>query len=190
MVLSPIKFSALAFVLALFPTAPVLSLHETDHQYDITGYVLSTDKQAIAGAPVVAHLDGKRLGSGRSDSTGYYRFRVHLHDTDVGRELRLKTPEGEGIVRVSLTPGDKSTQRIHHVNFIGGELVEGNLSGQGGISTSTMVAGALAVTLLASIFAAGYVRRMRRRKKRAERKATKAQDRSATQRRKRKKHNR
>jgi hypothetical protein len=190
MVPSPSKLAAIVMLLAVLPIAPVQSLHEVDHRYDITGYILSADRQAISGVSVVAHMDGERLGGGRSGADGLYRFRVHLHDSDVGRELRLKTSEGEGIVRVTVTPGDTSTQRIHHVNFIGGKLVEGELSGRGGISTSVIVAGALGVTLLGGIFAAGYFRRRRRRKKRAEQKAMKAQAQGSAHRRKRRKRGR
>ena len=184
------RHAVLALLLAVLPVAPVLSLHELDHRYDITGFVLDAQQQAIAGVPVVAHLGGERLGSGRSDSTGNFRFRLHLHDSDLGRELRLKTPDAEGSVRVTLTPGDASTQRIHHVNFIGGKLVEGELSGRGGISIPMMVAASLGIVLLGSFFAARHFRRARRRQRRAEQKAAKAQGRSAAHRRKRKKRGR
>jgi hypothetical protein len=101
-VLSPSKSAAFAVLLALWPAAPVLSLHEMDHRYDVVGYILGADQQPIAGVTVVGHVDGKRMGGGRSDSDGYYRFRMHLHDSDVGRDLRLRTPEYEGTVRISL----------------------------------------------------------------------------------------
>ncbi len=184
--MSPRKSSAFAVLLAVWPATPVLSLHELDHRYDVAGYILSADQQAIAGVSVVGHVEGERMGSGRSDSNGYYRFRMHLHDSDVGRDLRLKTPEYEGTVRVSLTPGDASTERIHHVNFIGGKLMEGELAGRGGIST-TLVAGAGgAIILLASFFATRHFRRLHRRRQRAQQKAAKAPSRSTPKRRKRK----
>ncbi len=188
--LSTSKSAALAVLLAVLPVTPVLSLHQMAHRYDVAGYVLSADQQPIAGVSVVAHLGGKRMGSGRSDSNGYYRFRMHLHDSDVRRDLRLKTSEYEGTVRVSLTPGDRSTERIHYVNFIGGELVEGELPGRGGIS-ATLVAGAAgAVLLLGGFLAARYFRRLHRRRQRARQKASMAPSRSASKRRKRKKRGR
>jgi hypothetical protein len=170
MVLTLSRSAVFALLLFVIPIAPVSSLHQVHHRYDITGYVLSADGKAIPGVSVVAHLGGERLGSGRSDSLGHYLFRVHLHDSDVGRELRIKTPQDEGSVHVTLTPGDTSTQRIHHVNFIGGKLVEGELSGGGGISTTLVVAGALSVIFLGSIFMARHLRRRRRRQERAEQK--------------------
>ncbi len=186
MVLSKSKTAALAVLLAVLPITPVLSLHEPDHGYDVMGYMLSADGQAIPGVIVVGHVGGKRMGSGRSDSNGYYRFRMHLHDSDLGRELRLKTPEYQGTVRVSLTPGDASTQRIHHVNFIAGKLVEGELPGRGGISTTMVAAGAGTAILLGSVFGIRRLRRVRRRRERARQKAAKAPSRSSSKRRKRK----
>ncbi len=188
--LSPTKSAALALLLAVLPVTPVLSLHQMEHRYDVVGYILNADQQAIAGVSVVAHLGGKRMGSGRSDSDGYYRFRMHLHDSDVGRDLRLKTPEYGGTVRVSLTPGDRSTERIHYVSFIGGKLVEGELPGRAGISTTLVAGAAGAAILLGGFFAARHFRRLHRRRQRARQKAAKAPSRSASKRRKRKKRGR
>ncbi len=150
-------------VLLLVPFGSVVALHEIDHRYDVAGYILDVEERPVSGVPVVAQVDGKRMGSGRSDSNGYFRFRLHLHDSDLGRELRLKTPDHEGTVRVSLTPGDTSTERIHHVNFIDGKLVEGELSGRGGVSTSTMVAVGAGLVVIGGVFAAEKMRRRRRR---------------------------
>lgn len=170
-----IRSLALAALLATWPGAMVLGLHEMDHRYDLTGYILGDDRQPLSGVPVTAQLDGKTMGTGRSDSNGYFRFRLHLHDSDVGRELRIKTPDHAGTVRVTLTPGDTSTERIHHVNFVGGELVEGELQGRGGVATTAIAAGVGGVVLLGAIVAAGRLRRARRRRLRAERKAARRQ---------------
>jgi hypothetical protein len=190
MVLSPSRSAALAVLLTVLPIGQALSLHELDHRYDVMGYILSADRQPISGVTVAGRVDGDRMGSGRSDSNGYYRFRMHLHDSDLGRELRLKTPEHQGTVRISLTPGDASTERIHHVNFVGGKLVEGELPGRAGISTTMVVVGAGAALLLTSLFATRYLRRMHRRRQRARKKAAKVQSRSSSNRGKRKKRRR
>jgi hypothetical protein len=186
MLLSLKKSAALAVLLAVLPITSVMSLHELDHRYDVMGYILDADRQAIPGVVVVAHLGNKTMGSGRSDSDGFYRFRLHLHDSDLGRELRLKASEFQGSVRVSLTPGDSSTQRLHHVNFIDGKLLEGELSDRGGISTTMKAAGVAGVVLVAGIFAAARLRRIRQRRQRAQQKAIKAQSRHSLKRRRRK----
>lgn len=159
----------LVAALVLIPLTFAHALHETDHRYDVTGYVVDAEQRPIAGVPVVGHVDGKRMGSGRSDSNGHFRFRMHLHDSDLGRELLLKTPEYKGTVKVTLKPGDASTERIHHVNFIGGKLVEGELAGHGGISTSTIAAVGAGVLVLGGVLGAQKIRRVRRRRQRAAR---------------------
>jgi hypothetical protein len=171
-------------VLAAVPLA--YSLHELDHRYDVTGYILDAEQQPLDGVPVVAQLDGKRIGSGSSDSKGYFRFRMHLHDSDVGRELRLKTPESQGTIRVTLTPGDSSTERIHHVNFIGGKLVEGELPGRGGISVASLGVAAVAVLLAGGLLVARKTRSQRRRRQRAAQQSESPGARKASRGRKRK----
>jgi hypothetical protein len=176
----------LAAALVLVPVTSAYSLHEVDHRYDVTGFVLDADQQPIAGVPVVAHVDGKRMGSGSSDATGEFRFRLHLHDSDRGRELRLKTPEYQGTVRVTLTPGDSSTDRIHHLNFVGGKLVEGELPGRGGVSASTMGVVAAAVLIVGGLVAIEKLRRRRRRRQRVARQSESPRTGKASRRRKRK----
>ncbi|GMQ77197.1 MAG: hypothetical protein BMS9Abin01_2519 [Gammaproteobacteria bacterium] len=188
--LSPSKSAVLAVLLSVLPLTLVLATNRADHRYDVRGYILDADQQPIPGITVVGRVGGKRMGSGRSDSSGYYRFGMHLHDSNLGSELRLKTPEYQGTVRISLTPGDASTARIHYVNFIGGKLVEGELPGRGGISTTLVAAGAGAAILLAAYFASNHLRRRRRRRQRAEQKAAKSQSRSSPKRSKRKKRRR
>lgn len=183
--------AALAVLLVVLPLTPALATNEVDHRYDVMGYILSSDQQPIPGIPVVGRIDGKVMGSGRSDSDGYYRFRMHLHDSGLGRELRLKTPEYQGAVRISFAPGNASTQRLHYANFIGGKLVEGELPGRGGISTTMVAVGAGAAILLASFFfVTRHLRRIRRRRQRAQQKAAKVQSGSSSKRGKRRKRRR
>ncbi|NIP47724.1 MAG: hypothetical protein GWN21_16440 [Gammaproteobacteria bacterium] len=170
----PVGELMLSVVLVLTSIPFAYSLHEVDHRYDVTGYILDADRQPLDGVPVVAHVDGKRMGSGSSDSNGYFRFRMHLHDSDIGRELRLKTPEFEGTVRVTLTPGDSSTERIHHVNFIDGKLVEGELPGRGGVPVTMLGVAAAATLLIGGFLVAEKVRRQRRRRQRAAQQAESA----------------
>jgi hypothetical protein len=138
-------------MLVLAPVTSVFPLHELDHRYDVAGYILDAERRPIADVAVVAQ--------------------VHLHDSDLGRELRLKTPDYAGTVRVTLTPGDTSTERIHHVNFIDGKLVEGELQERGGVSNSTLIALGTGLLIVGGVFA---VEKMRRRRRRAARQAKRA----------------
>lgn len=170
---SPSRYAALAVFLTVLPVSALLAMHEANHRYDVAGYILDANDQPVSGTTVAGHVDGKPMGSGRSDSDGYYRFTMHLHDSDAGRELRLKTADYQGNVRLIMTPGDASTLRLQHVNFIDGKLVEGELPGRSRISTAAIVAAAGTVLLLVSYFATRHFRRARRRRQRAEQKTAK-----------------
>jgi len=150
---------------------PAQALHELDHRYDVTGYVLDAQRRPVAGTPITVRMGSEVLGSGRTDSSGHYRIRLHLHDSDRGRDLVLKTPEHQGTIRVTLTPGDTSTQRIHHANFIGGELEEGALDGPGGLPVGWLIAAALALLLVAGAALQRHRRRLARRRQRAQARA-------------------
>jgi len=189
-VLTSSKSAVFAVLLVALPLTPALATNQTDHRYDVRGYILDADRQPIPGVAVVASVDGERTGGGRSDSDGYYAFRMHLHNSSLGRALRLKTPEYQGTVRISFEPGDASTRRLHYANFIDGKLVEGELAGRGGMSATLLTTAAGAAILLASFFVARHARRLRRRRQRAEQKAEKRQSGKPPKRTKRKKRRR
>ena len=104
------------------------ALHEIDHRYDVTGFVLDEKEQPVANSPVSIRLGNEVIGYQETNGQGYYRIRLHLHDADLGKTLSVKTAAGEGAIRVTLTPGDAKTERIHYANLVGGKLVEQRLS--------------------------------------------------------------
>lgn len=143
---------ALAWLLC---SGAVLAEHEANHRYNVRGYVLSDEKIPIKGVGVSVRVRERVLGNAKTDSNGYYSIQTHLHDSDLGKKLTLRTRGGEGEVRVSFEAGNRTKARLHHVNFIGGELVEGELSGAGrsmwayvGIVTGVATLGAAAAALI------------------------------------------
>lgn len=114
-------------VTCLLAVPPVQAQLENDHRYQVRGYVLDENESPIAGSPVSIQLDGSVIGTGTTNSSGYYRISLHLHDSDLGRRLRVRTAAGEATVTVTFTPGDKVTVRRHYANFIGGKLIEERL---------------------------------------------------------------
>jgi hypothetical protein len=105
-----------------------MALHETDHRYDVTGFVLDEKEQPVANSPVSIRLGNEVIGYQETNEQGYYRIRLHLHDVDLGKMLSVKTAAGEGAIRVTLTPGDAKTERIHYANLVGGKLIERRIS--------------------------------------------------------------
>ncbi len=145
----------------LFPL-PALGEHEADHRYSVRGYVLGPDDAPIEGARVGIRMGNSTLGSATVDSSGYYSIRLHLHDSDLGKRLTLRTGESEGVVKVQFTAGDQSTERVHYVNFIGGQLSEGPLSRSRVPPWVYVLGGAVILGVLAAVLS----RRMRRAAKR------------------------
>jgi len=101
--------------------------HEVDHRYNIRGYVLDENQQAIKGVKVNALDGGSLLASSTTDTDGYYSLHLHLHNTDNRRKLRLRTGQNEAQLRVTFDPEDLNTLRVHDANFVAGKFVEGEL---------------------------------------------------------------
>lgn len=104
------------------------ALHEIDHRYDVTGFVLDEKEQPVANSSVSIRLGNEVIGYQETNSQGYYRIRLHLHDVDLGKTLSVKTAAGEGAIRVAFTPGNAKTERIHYANLVGGKLIERRIS--------------------------------------------------------------
>lgn len=136
---------------ALVAGLPVAwALHEIDHRYDVTGFVLDANEQPVVGSPVSIRLANEVIGYQETNAQGYYRIRVHLHDADLGKTLQLKTAAGEATIRVRFAPGDDKTERVHYANIVGGKLVEDPLARQR-YPLWLYVAGALLVIAVAAV---------------------------------------
>ena len=122
-----VKGRPILFMIVILVSLAARAEHEADHRYTLRGYVLDDTRAAIPGASISVRSDVQLLGNGKADASGYYSILVHLHDADLGRILTVQAGDDEGEVQVSLTPGDRRTPRLHHVNFVGGELIEGEL---------------------------------------------------------------
>ena len=146
----------LAVGLILF-AATVAAEHEADHRYDVRGYVLSADKRPLGAAHVVIRQGDKVIGSGRTDGEGYYAIQLHLHDADIGSSFAVRTGDHQALIRMQAEYGNRSTARVHHVNFIGGEVIEKNLSWISVPAWVYLVAAPL--VLWAALYLAGVIRR-------------------------------
>jgi hypothetical protein len=125
------KLFAMLVSIVLVAIAPfALAEHEPNHRYTVSGYVLNEDESPIPSTTVLISANG--IGArGTTDTDGYFSLRLHLHDADLGRKLQIKTDHGEGTISATFDPGDLSSARVHHVNIIGGRLIEGKLNGGG-----------------------------------------------------------
>jgi hypothetical protein len=101
--------------------------HEVDHRYNIRGYVLDENQQAVSDLTVQVFDGTSILGSSKTDSKGYYSLHLHLHNSDNRRILRLRAGPHESELRVTFDPDDITTLRVHEANFVAGEYIEGGL---------------------------------------------------------------
>ncbi len=108
-----------------------LATHEADHRYHIMGYVLDEKQMPLSGTDVSILMNNQVLGFGETDADGFYSIRLHLHDPDRGKKLQIKTAAGVADTRVTLTPGDRTTKRVHYANFSGGQFLEKKLPRRG-----------------------------------------------------------
>lgn len=145
-----------AVALILF-AATVAAEHEADHRYDVRGYVLSADKRPLEAVPVTIRQGDQLLGSGRTDGGGYYAIELHLHDADIGRTIAVRTGEHQALIRMQAEYGDRTTARVHHVNFVGDEVIEKNLSWINVPPWAYLAAAPL--VLWAALYLSGVIRR-------------------------------
>ena len=101
--------------------------HEADHRYNIRGYVLDENQQAIRNLKVSAFDGSSLLASGTTDADGYYSLHLHLHNSDNRRKIRLRAGPYESELRVTFDPNDLNTLRVHEANFVAGEYIEGGI---------------------------------------------------------------
>lgn len=166
-------------LLALLPVA-ASATHEANHRYRVTGYVLDAERQPLANVPVSIDLGRRLVGSAHTDDAGYYSVHLHLHDSDIGSDLRIRAGKDVGTVRMRGRVGDRYTARVHHVNFVGGVLDEQDL-GSPGMPVWFYAGGA---ALLAAAIGFGFY--LRRRWRAIRRAAHAAAPKPATKRKKRK----
>ncbi len=162
----------LGALLFLLPGA-VQSGHEVNHRYTIKGYILDEREQPMAEVLVSVRLGGQPLGGVRTELDGYYSVQVHVHDADIGKTLLVRAGEHKATIRMTATRRDRSTRRVHHVNFVGGRLLEEKLDRRRwpawGSGLIAAVIGGSVVALLVSMRRRLVRRRRRREKKRADR---------------------
>ncbi len=158
-----IRLSVLPLVLLALFSSAVLATDEANHRYNVRGFVLDENENPVAGSAVSIRLGNQVIGYQKTNSQGYYAIQVHLHDSDLGRRLGVRTAAGEATVRVTFAPGDRSTARIHYVNLVGGKLVEKRLSRSAFPMWVYVAVGAAVIVLTAAMMIGKRIKRKRKR---------------------------
>ena len=94
----------------------VLATHETDHRFTVYGVVKSRTGQPRVNVRVmVTHADdGSTVFT---DSNGYYEILLHLHNSNLGDEIRIVSEKEVKTIKAVFDPNDKVTERKVAVNF-------------------------------------------------------------------------
>ncbi len=156
----PAMFLAAAlFMLMILHTGTASAEHEADHRYIVEGYVLDARENPRADLTVAVTADEGLLGETVTDRRGFYRVRLHLHNTDLGKQLTVKAGDREARIEVAFDPGDAETDRVHDLNFVGADVTEVDLGTRGFPTWAYVVIGILVVLLVARTIAQALKKR-------------------------------
>lgn len=104
-------------VLILFPTT-VWATHETDHRFTVFGYVRDDKGKPIEDTKVM--VVDTRVGEGSTaftDRSGYYEVLLHLHNDNLGDEIKITAQDQSKTIIANFDPSDKRTERKVQVDF-------------------------------------------------------------------------
>ncbi len=106
-------------VLAVFGfAAPAGATHEVDHRFTVYGHVRDGDGRPVEDAKVMV-VDTK-IGEGATaftDDEGYYKVTLHLHNQNLGDEIKITAMNESKTITASFDPDDIGTEREVQVNF-------------------------------------------------------------------------
>lgn len=99
-------------------STPASATHENDHRFTVHGRVLDDQGAASSRTSVVAKDDKETvLETTKTASDGSYKMVLHLHDSDLGKELIIIANKVEKKLKVNFNRSDKKSERRAEVNF-------------------------------------------------------------------------
>ncbi len=106
-------------------SSPVVALHEVDHRFTVEGFVCGAGGQPVADQKVI--VKDTRVSvveTAYTDSYGYYKAILHLHDDNLGDPVLIIVGDREQKTKVQFDPEDRSSERSTRVDFGTGCAVE------------------------------------------------------------------
>lgn len=151
-----IAFAAMLLTLWAL-SSPVVATHETDHRFTVEGFVCGPDEQPIADQKVIVKdTRASLVETAYTDSYGYYKAVLHLHNENLGDPILIIVGDREQRAQAQFDPKDRTTERVTRVNF-----------GTGCVSQRDVPAwvyyGAGTVLVLAAAYAGTRIVRKRRK---------------------------
>jgi hypothetical protein len=96
----------------------LLATHEADHRFTVEGFVC--DKEGKPNAHVEVLVKDTRVTVGQTvqtDSDGYYKVTLHLHNDNLGDPLLVEAGPEQKQYKVQFDPNDLETERRLRVDF-------------------------------------------------------------------------
>lgn len=106
-------------------SSPVVATHEVDHRFTVEGFVCGSGGQPVVDEKVI--VKDTRVSvveTAYTDSYGYYKAILHLHDDNLGDPVLIIVGDQEQETKVQFDPGDRSSERGTRVDFGTGCAVE------------------------------------------------------------------
>lgn len=103
---------------SVFPAAPAVAMHEVDHRFTVEGYICATDGRPVTDQEVVVKDTRVSVGATvYTDSRGYYKATLHLHNDNLGDPVLVTGRDEQKDTKVQFDPKDVRTERKVTVNF-------------------------------------------------------------------------
>jgi len=97
---------------------PAVAMHEVDHRFTVEGHVCGTEGRPVADHQVV--VKDTRVSVGATvftDSRGYYKATLHLHNDNLGDPVLVIARDEQKDIKVQFDPKDIRAERRATVNF-------------------------------------------------------------------------
>lgn len=138
------KFCSIYIAVLLFLSiTPAISFatHETDHRFTLTGHIYGESGLLSGTDVIITDQTGRVYGTGTTNGSGFYKILLHLHDSDYGLQLILKSGGLQKEFRVEFDQRDKRKERSVVVNI-------GSIPVRTGTQKSSLIYyGAIAIAL-------------------------------------------
>lgn len=104
--------------IVIFFASTVIAMHAVDHRFTVEGYVCGADGQPVPDTQVIAK-DARVFinATGYTDSSGYYKATLHLHNDNRGDPIVVTALDQEQRVTAQFDTKDFHTERRVTVNF-------------------------------------------------------------------------
>jgi hypothetical protein len=95
-----------------------LATHETDHRYTVHGLV--KEASGVPRPNVKVTVSDTLTGEGNTvftDQNGFYEVLLHVHNSNLGDEIRVSAGSMVKVIKADFNPEDKKTERKAELNF-------------------------------------------------------------------------